>query len=57
MYIKRLEIQKKFESKEMAVGFAKGIDFVGVREYKFKEIIDCKTEFIVVLEKLERSKT
>lgn len=57
MFLKRIEIEKKFDSKDLALGFSQGIEFVGVREFKVKEIKEQDSKFIVVLEKLEKSKT
>lgn len=58
MFIRRIEIEKKFGSADEANGFVQGIEFIGIREFKVKEKkynFD-NMSFIVVLEKLEKSK-
>lgn len=57
MFIKRrVELKKEFDSKERAEGFAAGLEFSGNRDFRFKKLYKEKDNYIVLLEKLERSK-
>lgn len=54
---KRVEIRKEFDSYNMALIFASGINFAGSREVRIKEIKEENGKGVVILEKLEISKS
>lgn len=56
MFLKRVEVEKKFNTLEEARAFTEGITFVGSRDFKVKEIREEALQVVVVLEKVEKSK-
>lgn len=57
MFIKRrVEFVKEFKSRERAEGFASGLEFSGVRDYRVLSLEEKEGKFLLTLEKLEKAK-